>query len=377
VVSSDLGLRVLHVPDAVGGQAAGLARAERSIGLDSVAVALEANPFGYPMDRVIRHCSQSLLAFERDRFRLLRSALRDFDVVHFNFGSTILPTPPRGPSSRRYRAYARIVGMRELAFLRRAEKTIAVTFQGDDVRQGDALRGRYERSVADMHPANYPPGSDAAKRRVVGAFDRYADLIFYLNPDLGWLVPARAEFLPYASVDLADWSVGAEICRARPLVVHAPSDRLTKGTAGVLEAVETLRRSGMDFDFELVEGLTQAEARGVYERADVYIDQLHVGWYGAAAVELMALGKSVVCFLRPDDFQFLPPALVSDLPIVSATAETLADRLAHLLALPDAERSELGRRGRAYVERWHDPVKIAEHLKERYLAAPSARTRSS
>lgn len=370
-----MALRVLHVPDAVGGQAAGLARAERALGLDSFAVSLERSPYGYRMDEVVRRPFQSRPAFELARLRLLARALRDFDVVHFNFGSTILPPPARGAASTRYRAYARVVGLRDLPLLRRAGKVIAVTFQGDDVRQGDVLRARYAASVATANPGNYPPAADWVKRRIAAAFDRHAHLIYYLNPDLGWVLPRRAEFLPYASVDPLEWEPAARPASPRPLVVHAPTDRLTKGTEHVLAAVERLRNEGVAFEFELVEGVTQEEARRSYERADVFVDQLHVGWYGAAAVELMALGKPVVCFLRREDFVHLPRDLAEEIPLIDATPQTLAERLRQLVMASAETRADLGARSRAYVDRWHDPLAIAERLKNAYEAAAASPSR--
>ena len=358
-------LRVLHVPDSVGGQAAGLARAERAIGLDSSAIALEPSRYGYAMDAVLKQPGQSRLRFELARYALIRRALRDSDVVHFNFGSTMLPGPPRGPASPRYRAYAKLLALRDLPLLARAGKVIAVTFQGDDVRQGDMLRARYAESVADANPGVYEAG-DEAKRRIVTAFDRYAHLLYYLNPDLAWVLPDRARFLPYASVDLQEWDPVTSSGRSRPLVVHAPSERLTKGTTHVLGAVAELQRQGLRFDFELVEGVSQSEARAVLERADISIDQLQVGWYGAAAVEAMALAKPVVCFLRREDFVHLPPELVADLPLVEADRQTLTEHLRSLICMSDAERFELGEKGRRFVERWHDPCSIAQRVKADY-----------
>jgi hypothetical protein len=361
-------LRVLHVPDAVGGQAAGLARAERELGLESVAVALDPSPFGYEMDEVLRR-SPGRFGNELARWRLLWRAMRDFDVVHFNFGRTIAPAPQLGlGASRTSRAYAAVFGLRDLPLLRRAGKGILVTFQGDDVRQGDVLRRTYAESVANANPSVYHPAGDRAKRRVVAAFDRYAHQLYYLNPDLARVLPARAEFLPYASVDLAQWR-RPERASVRPLVLHAPSDRLTKGTEYVLAAVESARAAGADFDFRLVEGLPHEEARDLYADADLYVDQLHVGWYGAAAVELMALETPTLCFVRDEDLGVLPKEMRAELPLIPTTPATVADALLTALAeWPDGLR-ERGRRSRAFVERWHDPRAIAARLAADYEQA--------
>ncbi|RME84127.1 MAG: glycosyltransferase, partial [Caldilineae bacterium] len=81
----------------------------------------------------------------------------------------------------------------------------------------------------------------------------------------------------------------------RPVVLHAPTHRGAKGTHVVIEAVRRLREvDGVDFEFQLVENLRHTEARQLYERADLLIDQLYAGWYGGLDVELMALGKPVI-----------------------------------------------------------------------------------
>ena len=61
-----------------------------------------------------------------------------------------------------------------------------------------------------------------------------------------------------------------------------------------------------------------AEAMKLYAQADLVIDQLLAGWYGGFAVETMAMGKPVVCYIRAEDLQFVPPAMVAELPLIPA-----------------------------------------------------------
>ena len=78
---------------------------------------------------------------ELSRYSLLARTLARADVVHFNFGSSLLPRwyPPEltgpGVAHAAYAAYARLVELRDLPLLRRAGKRIFVTYQGDDIRQ--------------------------------------------------------------------------------------------------------------------------------------------------------------------------------------------------------------------------------------------------
>ena len=99
-------------------------------------------------------------------------------------------------------------------------------------------------------------------------FAKYADLIYTLNPDLCHVLPARAQFLPYAHVDLRQWQVVEKGCAsAPPVVVHAPTHRGGKGTGYLLNALARLKDEGIPFEFKLVEGMTNRDARVVYESA--------------------------------------------------------------------------------------------------------------
>src|SRR5919106_1481369 len=75
-----------------------------------------------------------------------------------------------------------------------------------------------------------------------------------------------------------------------------------------------------------------------------------IGWYGIFAIEAMALGKPVVTFLHDEAVRRTEEAFGVEVPIVSATKETLRDQLEPLVA--DAEvRRRLGAASRTYVER--------------------------
>ena len=110
-------------------------------------------------------------------------------------------------------------------------------------------------------------------------------------------------------------------------------------------------------ELEIVEGLHHDEARRRYERADIVVDQLNAGWYGLFAIEAMALGKPVVTFLHDEAVERTEQALGTKVPIVSATAETLADRLRPLVedaAERRARRSSEPRLRRAGPRRRQD-----------------------
>jgi hypothetical protein len=168
-----------------------------------------------------------------------------------------------------------------------------------------------------------------------------------------------AEVIP-PGLDLAAYSPAPPSDRSRPLVVHAPSDRVRKGTEHVIRACEEL-----DVELDIVERAPHTEARARYERADIVVEQLNAGWHGVFGLEAMALGKPVVTYLKDDVVRRTEEAFGVRVPIVSATKDTLAERLRPLVESP-AERRRIGAESRAYVERVHDIDKVADRLIELY-----------
>lgn len=373
----DREIRVLHCPTSVGGNPQGLARAERELGLKSVAIAFDENYLKYQTDGKLFKGDESQAKRDLKHWGVLWRIIREFDIVHYNFGMSILPSYypavkfigtkyPR-PFYEAYDLYRRMQDMRDLPLLKRLRKKIVVTYQGDDARQGDFCRANFAISPAN-EVEYYTPESDEHKRHRIATFDKYADRIYALNPDLLHVLPARAKFLPYASIDPRDWTPVVKTERPkRPTILHAPTHRGVKGTRYILEAVERLKaETELDFEFVLVEGLSHKEARRLYERADLLIDQLLCGWYGGLAVELMALGKPVICYIRDEDLKFIPARMREELPIINAGATTIYEVLREWLTARKGELPLVGTRSRAYVENWHDPLKIAARLKGDY-----------
>ena len=365
----DRPVRVLHCPTDVGGNPQCLARMERELGAHSVSVVFRPSNFRYESDQVLFDGDDHFVRRGIKVWKLVYCALRDFDVVHYNFGRPLILHEPRtlemwpvreAVRSLVGRSYFPLFEFADVALFKRAGKGIAVTYQGADARQGDFCRANYElTNVGEVD--YYTPETDARKRRQIARFGRYADRVYALNPDLLNVLPA-AEFLPYASVDPRRWEPVYPEARARPRVMHAPTHREAKGTRFLIAAAEQLRREGVSFDLELVENLSHIEARQRYREADLVVDQLLAGWYGGFSVEAMALGKPVIAYLRESDFHVLPQEMHASLPVINATPATIYSVLKEWLTVRRHALPERGRAGRAYVERWHDARAIAKRL---------------
>jgi len=363
---------VIHLPTSVGGNPQGISDHFNQLGLKSVSWAFVQNQFNYKVDKYIWKKTDSRLICELKRICALRYIFL-FDAIFFNYGSSLYPcleyTPNKSDSMVRklfkklYYIYYSSFQKLELTLLKTLRKKIFIQFQGDDARQGDYCRNNFAISSALADPDHYSSSSDEARRKHVKFMCKYSSNVFALNPDLMHILPANTVFLPYSHISLSVWTPSYSQMDDRPLrICHAPSDRKIKGTQFIIEAIESLRAKGYLFELVLVEGVSNDDAKALYQTADVFIDQLFCGWYGGVAVEAMALGKPVICYLREDDLKFIPSEMRSEIPIINATSDSIEDVLRHVLEMPRFTLYQIALRSRLYVEKWHDPCQIAVNL---------------
>lgn len=149
----------------------------------------------------------------------------------------------------------------------------------------------------------------------------------------------------------------------RPLrVVHAPNHREFKGTRYLEAAVAELQAEGVPIELVMVEKLPNHEALAVYRTADVIFDQCLIGFHGYFALEAMALGKPVMCYIRKPEQYLLEP---QECPIINTHVDTLRDDLRQLVLTRD-QLAGIGQRGRVYVERHYSRAAFAGRLQRAY-----------
>ena len=306
-------LRVVHCPVNMGGIPATNVQALRRKGVDARLV-LFRPPRLRPDDvHMVLDLPDGVLRRQVVQWKALARLLPRTDVFHFYFGLTLVPKQLQFP------------------VLRATGKKSIYHFLGSDIRRKTPEELAYARR---------------ADARIVGSYDAARWL-----PDADVVPPG---------IDLDDFRPVPPSDRERPLVVHAPSNRRHKGTEHVIAAC-----SQLPVELDVVEGVRHEQARERYARADIVVEQLNAGWHGVLAIEAMALAKPVVTFLREDAVRRSEDAFGVRIPIVSATKQTLVERLRPLVESPE-ERRRLGEEGRAYVERVHDLDRMVDRLLEIY-----------
>jgi len=305
-------LRVVHCPVNTAGIPWANVQALRRRGVDASLVVFNRYKLHPEADWSLDR-KGGLVRQQATQWRAFLKLLPQTDIFHFYSSVTLVPKSVQFP------------------ILRALHKKSVYHYLGSDIR------GKTPQQLA------YGKKADA---EIVGSYDA-----------IRW-VPEADVILP--GIDLSAIEPAPPSDRARPVILHAPSSRRRKGTDVVVAACE-----GLDADLEIVEGLRHDDAFERYRNADIVVDQLNAGWYGVFAIECLALGKPVVTFLHDEAVRRTSEAYGVEVPIVSATKETLRERLRPLVS-DAALRRRIGAASRAYAERVHDIEVITDQLLELY-----------
>jgi glycosyltransferase involved in cell wall biosynthesis len=341
-------MNILHGFSSAAGQSCQIARAQRELGHHAVAIHIGPNKMGYNFDKTIKSANFS------ERINLLRNWINEFDVFHFYgfplFGWKSSIKAPLGL---------------DLIILKSLNIPVIMNFRGSEVRQKDLFDKftKFSFSAGEDHGLfkNFPSNE---QRKYIKICQLLAYKIIVPDAELASYVPG-AHIIPRA-IDISKWKNYGQINSKVPLVVHAPTRRNVKGTPIILNAVERLKAKGIQFEFKLIEGLSNDSAYSIYAQSDIIIDQLKIGWHGVLSTEGMALGKVVMCYIRED----LMDSLMFDgsLPLINVNEENLEYELENIILNPHA-RIQIANRARAYVEKVHDLDVVSNQLINIYKTA--------
>jgi len=235
----------------------------------------------------------------------------------------------------------------DLPLLRAHGIQVGLVFHGSEVRDprvhrlmepwspfgdpADALTARLQAQVDDLLPH-------------VAAFDgpRYVTTMDLLDhvPDARWLPVV---------VDPDVWrGERVPLERARPVVVHAPSHTVLKGSLAVDAVAEELAARGV-IEYRRLRDVPPDEMPAALAGADIVLDQFALGDYGVLACQAMAAGRVVVGHVADRVRKRLP----AELPIVQATPADLRDVLLRVVEERDAARATAAE-GVEFVRAYHD-----------------------
>jgi len=148
--------------------------------------------------------------------------------------------------------------------------------------------------------------------------------------------------------------------------LRAQNSRNIKGTGAILAAIDRLKSEGFPVRLEFVTDVPSKDVRFIQLQADILVDQLNYGRYGAQACESMMLGRPTICYINKDEPEGIRGVdFVEECPIISATEQTIYAVLKDLL-MDEGKRRELSRLSREFALKWHSADACAERFEAVY-----------
>lgn len=250
-----------------------------------------------------------------------------------------------------------LVAKAEPSLLRLARvKTVLMPYGGDVHELSRCPNLLFKHAMAVDYPGHRMRRQDIALR-----IDRWTQKSDHVISGCDWvdyMFHWDTLMLGHFSIDTDQWEPSPDrlVNGQGPVrVLHAPNHRTIKGTEFFVRAIQELREEGVDVELVLVERVPNSEIKRLMSTIDIVADQLVVGWYAMFALEAMATGLPVLCYIREDlERLYVSAGLLeaNELPIVRCTPETVKDVLRDLVA-DRARRREIGDASRAFVERRH------------------------
>ncbi|MDX3802436.1 glycosyltransferase family 4 protein [Streptomyces sp. AK04-3B] len=235
----------------------------------------------------------------------------------------------------------------DLDALKQARIKVALLAHGSEIRHPGNHMARHPFSLFHDAPKGIAKKLQAKAERNKRIATEAGLPLYVTTPDLLEDLPT-AKWAPLV-VDVLAWATDRPVMeRERPLVLHAPSKRWTKGTDRIIPVMTELHDKGL-IEFRLAEGIPWVEMRELVQSCDLVLDQFTTGSYGTFAVEAMAAGKPVVAYISDG----VKAATDGALPIVSATPDTLGEVVKALV--DDREgTARIGRESAEFARMYHD-----------------------
>jgi glycosyltransferase involved in cell wall biosynthesis len=370
-------ISICQLPNKSAGQPNALAQSLKIRGLSACSIAIKSsNKFSYFSDMTLddEEFLKEANSGEEQLKRLfdfmwVNPCIQNKDIYHFHANSLLYS---------KFLEYPYVLG--DVAVLRSQGSRTFFHFRGSECRLEsifnklnpyswiDEVNSLKDGSLEKKELIKQLPYrfNEQSQIKYISRANSYSTEVFITDPEVGVYVP-NATIIPRV-VDPSLFEKGskrtarANISKKEEFVIaHAPSRPFIKGTPFVLKVVEQLKANGFNIKLDLIQGISHSDALERYQKADLVIDQLRIGWYGVLSVEAMALGIPVVCYIRDDLMHYLPRPR----PLINANLDNLYEVLRAAIESPD-ELNKVGIRGYKYAFNMHNTVTVSEILEQIY-----------
>jgi glycosyltransferase involved in cell wall biosynthesis len=335
-----------------------LARCDRMLGISSESLVYTTyyvtNKFDINLTRIqnwiINKAPEYYVSF---CYIVLSFALLRYDIFHLYCDRGLL-----APTRRME------INPIELDTYSRAKKFLFTYAYGADVRTRDATLALGEFNLCKDCPA---PGLYCQCSTVEGELNtvtikKYATRMIAMGDMLNYIPePYNLDYWP---LDLNSFeNVGVQWEMGKSLkIAHVPNHSHFKGSQYLEKAVQRLVDEGWRVEILTAKGVTNNKVIEIYSSADLVADQFIAGFHGYAALEAMALGKPVLCYIRNLD------AMIGgqECPIISVNPNEIYGTLLKILN-GKIDLNILSQKSRRYVEEYSSLKAVSQRLASLYL----------
>tara|TARA_B110000046_G_scaffold112510_1_gene119677 strand:+ start:7288 stop:8592 length:1305 start_codon:yes stop_codon:yes gene_type:complete len=157
-------------------------------------------------------------------------------------------------------------------------------------------------------------------------------------------------------------------------IYHAVGDFDNRQTRGAtiksthiyLPLIERLISEGFNIELIFFKDIPSKKIKYYQAQADIIVDMLSYGAFGANIREGLMLGKPCVCYLRPSwltNMRKYNPEYVDEIPVLHADENSIYGILKDLI-LNKEKRFEIGKKSREFAVKWHSSrVAASKYLK--------------
>lgn len=331
-------LRVIHGTMEIANQMYTLTEGLKNIGVNAKTLNYYPNYLKYKSDYIMDINKWDFIRANNEVKNLASQLIPENDVFHFHYATSLS------------------LDYSDLPLLKELGKKVVMHYWGSDIRRYSIAKKNNPYVIANKL------NEDDIKRKME-YLSKFVDCCIVADKELYYYAKDfhnNIKFVPQA-INLNNYKFNqSQNKNEKFLIVHAPTNRILKGTDYIIKAIENLQKK-YDFEFKLVENMSHEEAKEIYSKADLIIDQLRLGGYGLFSLECMAMGKPVICWVADYVREFYP----EELPIISASIDNIEQKLEFILNNKEMI-DDIGRKGRAYVEQYHDYIKVAQILNTMY-----------
>lgn len=306
-------------------------------------------------DRCIAERSADLYLM---RWLILIWAIANYDFFHLYNDRGIIE-PAGGYGSPRFG-----ISLREMEIYRKAKKRLYTYAYGADhrLRQKTLALGKWTFCSECPEPGTFCVCDDEGGGEMLKVIQEHSTAV--IAHGLAMKIIPGARNIPYMTVD---------VNKLRPksprrvdcdqfVIGHFPNHGYFKGSKYLEAAIGKLQAEGHNIQLLQLSGKPNEEILEAMGEIDALVDQLVAGSFGLTAIEGMALGCPVICYLHEGIAIAEPDAC----PVIQANPDTIEEVLRGLV-LDQKQLSEARIAGPIYVKRNYSIQSLAKHLADLYL----------